>query len=304
MQEQDFGIQCLATMYTCGRVESTKYVQSRRKMSSDLLLFLAALVAAGALAGVTAGLFGNGGGFVVVPALLAVFPFFTEDHTDLMRVAIGTSLASIIISSARSVQAHRKRGAVDFQVLKSWALWLLVGVGLGVALASIVNSDNLIAIFATGVLAYSIYFLFPHLFVRREPRDHMPGGAGKAALATFLGGFSSLLGIGGGTITVITMVMCNRPVHQAVATAAGVGFIIGLPGAIGFALLGANATNLPWGSLGYINVPALIAIAAASIITAPYGAKWAHNLDELRLKRLFGVYLIIVSMAMYYKAML
>jgi len=272
-------------------------------MELELIAFVAALLVAGAIAGITSGLFGNGGGFVVVPALLAVFPFFTEDSSEIMRVAIGTSLASIIISSARSVQAHRKRGAVDFQILKSWAIWLLIGVGLGVALASVMNSEKLIVIFATGVLVYSIYFLFPHWFTRKHAGAHMPGGVGKAALATFLGGFSSLLGIGGGTITVITMVMCNRPVHQAVATAAGVGFIIGLPGAIGFALLGTHAANLPWGSLGYINLPALLAIAAASIVTAPIGARWAHNLNELHLKRLFGVYLIVVSIAMYYKAM-
>ena len=271
-------------------------------MVLDLLAFLACLFGAGAIAGVTAGLFGNGGGFVVVPALLAVFPFFANDSGELMRVAVGTSLASIVISAARSVQAHKKKGAVDFMVLKSWSLWLVVGVGMGVLIASLVNGEKLIVIFATGVLVYSIYFLFPQLFKPTQKTFQMPDGAGRALLATFLGGFSSLLGIGGGTITVITMVMCNRPVHEAVATAAGVGFIIGLPGALGFAVLGASANNLPWGSLGYINIPALIAIAAASLVTAPIGAKWAHSLDETHLKRLFGVYLVIVSLSMYYKA--
>lgn len=273
-------------------------------MELELVAFLVALLGAGAVAGVTAGLFGNGGGFVVVPALLAVFPFFTGESDDLMRVAIGTSLASIVISAARSVQAHRRKGAVDFGVLKSWSIWLLVGVALGVLVASLVNGERLIVVFASGVLIYSIYFLFPHWFKPKNRTFSMPVGKVRAALATFLGGFSSLLGIGGGTITVITMVMCDRPVHQAVATAAGVGFIIGLPGALGFALLGLNANGLPWGSLGYINVPALIAIAAASIVTAPIGAKWAHNLDELHLKRLFGIYLIVVSLSMYYKAIL
>ncbi len=272
-------------------------------MEFEMLAFLAALLGAGAIAGVTAGLFGNGGGFVVVPALLAVFPFFATDSGELMRVAVGTSLASIVISGARSVHAHRKRGAVDFAVLKSWSLWLIVGVGLGVLIASLVNGEKLVVVFASGVLAYSIYFLFPDFFKPKEKKFQMPKGGGRAVLATFLGGFSSLLGIGGGTITVITMVMCDRPVHQAVATAAGVGFIIGLPGAVGFAMLGTSAENLPWGSLGYINIPALIAIACASLFTAPIGAKWAHSLNELHLKRLFGVYLIIVALCMYYKAM-
>lgn len=273
-------------------------------MGLELLAFLACLVGAGAIAGVTAGLFGNGGGFVVVPALLAVFPFFASESGELMRVAVGTSLASIVISAARSVQAHQKKGAVDFAVLKSWSFWLIAGVGFGLFIASLVNGEKLIVIFASGVLAYSIYFLFPQLFKPKSRKFQMPNGPGRAALATFLGCFSSLLGIGGGTITVITMVMCDRPVHQAVATAAGVGFIIGLPGALGFALLGTTASNLPWGSLGYINIPALIAIAAASLVTAPIGAKWAHSLDETHLKRLFGIYLIIVSLSMYYKAMI
>lgn len=271
-------------------------------MDVQIIALILALLGAGAVAGITSGLFGNGGGFVVVPALLAVFPWFTADNGELIRVAIGTSLASIVISSARSVQAHRKKSAVDFDVLRGWSLWLLLGVALGVVIASQVNSEKLIVIFAAGVLVYSIYFLFPHWFKPKGRPWAMPKGLGLASLATFLGGFSSLLGIGGGTITVITMVLCNRPVHQAVATAAGVGFIIGLPGALGFIWLGAHAQGLPWGSLGYVNLPALAAIAAASIVTAPIGARWAHGLNELHLKRLFGGYLILVALAMFYKA--
>ncbi|WP_133468912.1 sulfite exporter TauE/SafE family protein [Paraglaciecola marina] len=271
-------------------------------MELELLLFVATLCVAGAVAGITSGLFGNGGGFVVVPALLAVFPFFTESSAELMQVAVGTSLASIIISSTRSVQAHHRKGAVDFKVLKDWAIWLVLGVLIGIYIASKTSSNALILVFATGVFFYSIYFLFPKLFAGKTDSLDMPKGIGRAALATFLGGFSALLGIGGGTITVMTMVICNRPVHQAVATAAGVGFIIGLPGAIGFMAMGHNVPNLPYGTFGYVNIPALIAISVGSIITAPIGAKWAHSLDEVLLKKLFGVYLIVVSICMFYKA--
>ena len=119
---------------------------------------------------------------------------------------------------------------------------------------------------------------------------------------SFLGGFSSLLGIGGGTITVITMGPCGRQIYQAVATAAGVGFIIGISGTIGFIILGLNKTGLPAGSLGYINIPALVLAGLGSTLTAPLGVKWAHNLDENKLKRLFGLYLIAVSAAMFWKA--
>ena len=131
----------------------------------------------------------------------------------------------------------------------------------------------------------------------------MPQGATRAGLASFLGGFSALLGIGGGTVTVLTMVMCNRPVHQAVATAAGVGFIIGVPGTIGFLLLGLGEEGLPFGSIGYINIPALLAISAASVFTAPVGASWAHSMNDFHLKRIFGAYLVCVSASMFYKSM-
>jgi uncharacterized membrane protein YfcA len=272
-------------------------------MEVELLLFVGTLCIAGAIAGITAGLFGNGGGFVVVPALISVFPFFTESSGELIKVAIGTSLASIVVSSARSVQAHCKKNAVDFVILKDWSVWLVMGVIVGLYIASVTRPESLIIVFATGVLCYSVYFLFPRLFEGSSDTLTMPQGFFKASLASFLGGFSALLGIGGGTVTVMTMVICNRSVHQSVATAAGVGFIIGLPGAIGFLLMGHNVNNLPYGTIGYINIPALIAICVGSILTAPIGAKWAHNLDELSLKRMFGLYLVVVSISMYYKAL-
>ncbi|MGA0841080.1 MAG: sulfite exporter TauE/SafE family protein [Pseudomonadales bacterium] len=268
----------------------------------ELLSLLAAMCLTGAVAGLTSGLFGNGGGFVVVPALLAVLPFFSDAGEDLVYVAIGTSLASIVVSSARSVQAHHRHGAVDFQMLRDWAIWLVLGVGVGLYIASVTDGRSLVLVFAIGVLAYSIYFLFPDYFSRITRPFDLPTGAARAGLASFLGGFSALLGIGGGTITVITMVMCQRPVHQAVATAAGVGFIIALPGAIGFMVLGLNEPNLPFGSIGYVNLPALAAICTLSVFTAPLGARWAHGLNDLVLKRLFGVYLIIIAMAMFFKA--
>lgn len=265
-----------------------------------IVVLIGALFLAGSIAGLTAGLFGNGGGFVVVPALLAVFPLFSEDYSQHIYLAVGTSLASIIVSSARSVQAHVKRDAVDFQVLKDWAPWLVVGVALGLYIASLIDSSSLTLLFAVGVLLYSVYFLFPEWFADRSGFN-MPAGYGRAALASGLGSFSSLLGIGGGTITVVTMVLCNRGVHQAVATAAGVGFIISVPGALGFMVMGLGESNLPIGSLGYVNLPALLAICVMSVITAPIGAGWAHSLNEVHLKRIFGVYLLGVSTTMFYK---
>lgn len=269
---------------------------------TDVLLFALLLSGAGIVAGITSGLFGVGGGFVVVPALLAVFPFLTDNTDDLMLVAVGTSLATIVISSARSVHAHSKRGAVDFALLKDWAVWVVVGVCGGIAVASVADGKRLIMVFAIGVLVYSVYFLFPGMFDRFKGRWSMPTGPGRAMLASGLGGFSALLGIGGGTVMVLTMVLCNRPIHQAVATASGIGFLIGVPGMIGFLVMGLGAENLPVGSLGYINLPALLAISIFSVFTAPLGARWAHSLDADQLKRIFGVYLVVVSISMYMKA--
>lgn len=271
-------------------------------MELEFLGITLLLAMAGAVAGITAGLFGNGGGFVVVPALVFVFTFQGIDSEDLIFIAIGTSLATIVISSARAVIAHHSRGAVDYDTLRSWAFWLVLGVSIGLIIASRVKADELYLLFAIGVLLYAIYFLFPKLIDGLNVQPSMPKGLTRAGLVSFLGGFSSLLGIGGGTITVITMVTCGRKIYQAVATAAGVGFIIGISGAIGFVVLGLNKTGLPAGSVGYINVPALILAGLGSILTAPLGVKWAHNLDENKLKRLFGLYLIAVSAAMFWKA--
>jgi uncharacterized membrane protein YfcA len=186
--------------------------------------------------------------------------------------------------------------------LREWAVWVVFGVGVGIAVAAVTDSQRLILVFAVGVAIYSIYFLFPKMFDRYKGRLSLPTGPGKAALATTLGGISALLGIGGGTVMVLTMVLCNRPIHQAVATASGIGFLIGVPGMIGFLVMGLGAENLPAGSIGYINLPALLAIAVFSVFTAPLGARLAHSLDGAHLKQIFGLYLVIVSISMFLKA--
>ena len=193
---------------------------------------------------------------------------------------------------------------MDFEVLKSWSVWLVLGVLGGVMIASNTSPNGLKIVFAAGVLLYSVYFLFPDRVVPPGVNRSMPTGIGRATLAFVLGGFSALLGIGGGTPTVITMVMCRRSIQQAVATAAGVGFLIGLPGAIGFLIMRhAENAPLPFGTVGYINIPALVAISIGAVMTAPIGANMAHKFSEKTLKRLFGIYLVIVSAGMFYKAL-
>lgn len=262
------------------------------------LPFFLALCGAGAVAGITAGLFGNGGGFVIVPALVTLFEHYSPHHEALIYTAIGTSLACISVTTARAIAAHRRRGAVDFAVINAWALWVFLGVLGGLGIATFVDASMLFFLFSGGVLVYSLYFLFPDRFVPAAAPPPMPTGMPRAALACGLGTFSSLLGIGGGTVTVITMVTCGRPIHQAVGTASGIGFVIGLTGAVGFMLLGYGQGNLPVGSIGYVNAPAWLLVSALSIVTAPIGAAWAHSLDDRRLKRIFGIYLVIVAISM------
>ena len=267
-------------------------------MEYSALVFL--LFFSGALAGFTSGLFGVGGGFIVVPALLYVFSIFGYSSEETIFVAVGTSLATIIIASARAALTHHKLASVNIMFLKDWGPWILLGSSAGVAAATTISGSSLAVIFASGVGIYSVYFLFPAALDKFTLHD-FPKGVVRACLGSSIGGFSVLLGIGGGTPIVITMTLCRRPIVEAVGTAACVGAIIGLVGTLGFVLLGMSQISLdvPPGSLGFINLPALLAIAACSTITAPLGARLAHRIDPHYLKRMFGLYLLTVSSAMF-----
>lgn len=256
-----------------------------------------ALLAAGLFAGFAAGLFGIGGGFVVVPAMVALLPLLGGSHTEFTHVAIGTSFATIVITSLRSTLSHAKRGAVDFKILKTWAPWIVIGVGIGVILANRMSGQTLTFIFAGGIILMSINFLVPRL-ARRQVSDTMPTGATRAGIAGALGLFSSLLGIGGGTVAVIVMTLCGRSIHKAIATAAGFGFIIAVPGTIGWMIIGLGKAGLPVGSVGYVNLLGAAVITSMSILTAPLGVAAAHALPPEPLKRVFGVYLLFIAAIM------
>lgn len=270
--------------------------------SMTWLVPLVALLAAGLLAGFAAGIFGIGGGFVVVPALFLVLPLLGGDKAQYAHVAIGTSASTIIITSIRSLRSHAKRGAVEFEVLKSWAPWVVLGCGVGVLLADHVNGKVLTMIFAVGVLLMSLNFLVPKLG-NKVVTDEMPGGVLRVGIAGGLGTFSSLLGIGGGTIAIMVMTLCGRSIHRAIATASGIGTLIAVPSAIGFAIIGFGEPGLPWGSLGFVNVPAALAIASMSVLTAPLGVAAAHSLPSAMLKRIFGIYLVVIAIIMFKNAM-
>jgi uncharacterized membrane protein YfcA len=266
------------------------------------LIPLVALLCAGLVAGFAAGIFGIGGGFIVVPALMLVLPLLGGDKHQYAHVAIGTSAATIILTSLRSLRSHAKRGAVEFEILRAWAPWLIVGDAIGVILAGHVDGHILLLIFAIGVLLMSLNFLIPRLS-DHVISDSMPGLAPRVAIAGGLGTFSSLLGIGGGTIAIMVMTLHGRSIHRAIATASGIGALIAIPSAIGFAIIGFRQPGLPWGSLGYVNLPATVVIASMSVLTAPLGVAAAHSLPAGPLKRVFGVYLIFIAFVMLSNAM-
>lgn len=266
------------------------------------LVPLVALLVAGLLAGFAAGIFGIGGGFVVVPALLVVLPLLGGNHAEWAHVAIGTSAATIIATAIRSTHAHAKRGAVDFAVLKAWAPGLVLGSSAGVVLASHVSGAVLVTVFGAGVSLMSIHFLFP-LLATRQVSNEMPGGVVLASISGGLGTFSSMLGVGGGTIAIIVMTLCGKSIHKAIATAAGIGVLIAVPTAIGFGIIGYRVPDLPWGSLGYINVPATVAIVAATMISAPWGVAAAHKLNPMMLRTVFGMYLLFLGISMVMKGL-
>lgn len=263
-------------------------------------LLVGSMLLAGLFAGFVAGMFGIGGGFVVVPALAAVLTVLphTGGNEHIMHVAIGTSLATIFFTSLRSVQAHAKRGAVDWNILKGWLPWVVAGVIAGVALTSFMDGNQLKIAFGIFLIPLGLQFIFRILGRKTKTEENLPKGPVRAALGSGLGAFSSLLGIGGGTPAILIMTMSGVNMHRAVATAAGFGTIIAVPGAIGSMITGFGQPNLPVGSIGFVNLIALVSITAMSVLTAPFGAAAAHSLDPVKLKRIFGCYLLLTSFFM------
>lgn len=265
---------------------------------TELILLGAGLLVTGAVAGITAGLLGVGGGIVIVPVLYHLFTTMGIAEDVRMHVAVGTSLATIIATSASSVRAHWRRGAVDGQLLRQWGPWILVGVVAGTALAGLVKGPVLSGVFATVALVVSIHMGLGS--PRWTLSDTMPTGAARAGLASLIGAISAMMGIGGGTLSVPILTLFGYPIHRAVGSAAAIGFIIGVPGALGFVFTGLNVADLPPFSLGYINLLGLALILPTSMLLAPVGARLAHSLNTTNLRRAFAVFLAVTALRMFY----
>lgn len=249
----------------------------------------------GSLAGVLAGLLGVGGGLVIVPVLAWVFSRAGVDPQVIMHLAIGTSLATIVFTSLSSIWAHHRRGAVLWAAFRSLAPGIILGAVLGALLADKLPSETLRWIFGVFELVVALQM---GLSLKPAPHRDLPGGWGMSGAGSVIGLISSVVGIGGGTMTVPFLQWCNVPMRQAVATSAACGLPIAIAGAMGFVFAGWNANALPSWSSGYLYWPAFMGIVAASMVFAPLGAWLAHRLPAGILKRFFALFLAFLGLRM------
>ncbi|PZU88997.1 MAG: hypothetical protein DI527_16890 [Chelatococcus sp.] len=260
----------------------------------DLAFLAVSLLAAGALTGLLAGVFGVGGGAVIVPILYEVFRVIGVPEDVRMPLCVGTSLAVIIPTSIRSFNAHRAKGMVDLSILKIWAVPVVLGVVVGSYIARFAPADLFKIIFVIVAVISALRLLFAA--DRWKFGEDMPGKPLMVAYGGVIGVLSALMGIGGGQLSSLFMTFYGRPIHQAVATSSGLGVIISIPGALGFIYAGWPKMDvLPPLSLGYVSLIGALLFIPTSVWTAPIGARLAHRLSKRRLEVVFGLFLLCVA---------
>ncbi|GAB0149535.1 MULTISPECIES: sulfite exporter TauE/SafE family protein [Marichromatium] len=257
------------------------------------LVEVIALIALGLCSGLLAGLFGVGGGAVIVPALMLLFPLFDLGGPWLAHLAVGTSLATIIGTGIASTLAHHGRGGVRWELVARLAPGIVLGAWIGAALAGVLPEVWLRRLFAVFLAVMGLRMV---LRARAPAGDRpLPGWRGMLGAGGGIGGLSALVGIGGGTLTVPFLGAHGVEMRQAVGTSAACGLPIAIAGMIGFVVVGWGREGLPVGSTGFVYWPAVLAILLASIPSAPLGARLAHTLPVALLKRLFGALLLLIA---------
>lgn len=258
------------------------------------LWVVVALAFGGAVMGVLAGLFGVGGGAISVPILFELFGILGVAEEVRMPLAVGTSLAIIIPTSLRSAQGHYRKGMVDMALLRAWAVPILVGVALGSFVARYADPwvFQVVFVFVAGVNA--IKLLFGRIGWRLG--EDLPRGAALYVYGAVTGLLSALMGIGGGAISNLIMTLHGRPIHQAIATSAGVGVLISIPGTVGFILAGWGQPGLPFDAVGFVSLLGLALLVPTSLMTAQLGVRLAHALSRRTMEKLFGSFLVLVCL--------
>jgi len=261
---------------------------------TELLWLALAIMVGGVATGILAGLFGIGGGAVTVPVLYEVFRILDVPDAVRMQLCVGTSLAIIVPTTIRSYRTHQARGAVLPGVVRSWTLPALVGVGIGSIVAAFAPSS----VFKLAFVVVAVFVGAKFLFGRDTWRvaDKLPGRAGMAAYGLLVGLSSSLMGVSGGSVSNIVQTLHGIPIHQAVATSAGLGVPITIAGTLGYMLAGLpHQALVPPLSIGFVSFIGVAVMAPVSSFTASYGARLAHALPRRRLEIAFGVFLLVVA---------
>ncbi|WP_332694263.1 sulfite exporter TauE/SafE family protein [Bosea sp. (in: a-proteobacteria)] len=260
---------------------------------NDLIFLAVSLILAGAATGLLAGVFGVGGGAVIVPVLYEVFRVIGVAEEVRMPLVVGTSLAVIIPTSIRSFNAHRAKGMVDLSIIRIWALPVVLGVAGGSMIARYAPADLFKLVFVTVAFVSAMRLLFAS--DRWKLGDDMPGPFLMRIYGVIIGVLSALMGIGGGQLSSLFMTFYGRPIHQAVATSSGLGVLISIPGALGYIYAGwPKMDMLPPLSLGYVSLIGFLLFIPTSIWTAPIGARLAHRLSKRKLEVAFGIFLLVV----------
>jgi uncharacterized membrane protein YfcA len=261
---------------------------------AELALVAAALLAGGAVTGLLAGLFGVGGGAVIVPILYEVFRLMGVAEEVRMPLCVGTSLAVIIPTSIRSYRTHFGKGMVDTSILKRWAAPVVIGVVLGSLVARFAPEGLFKLVFVVVAGASAMKLLFAS--ERWRLAGDFPRGALMRAYGLLIGVLSSLMGIGGGQLSNLFMTFYGRPIHQAVATSSGLGVLISIPGALGYMYAGwPYMAQLPPLSIGYVSLIGVALVIPTSMWLAPVGARLAHRMPKRKLEVAFGIFLLVVS---------
>jgi uncharacterized membrane protein YfcA len=272
---------------------------SAMDLQPQLILELAAL---GVCTGFLAGLLGIGGGMVMVPFLTFMLSLRGVNADLAVKMAIATSMATIIFTSISSVRAHHNRGAVRWDLVKGLAPGIVLGSMIGSLGVFVILKGTYLAIFFGLFVGFSATQMF--LDKKPAPSRQVPGTVGLIGAGSAIGFLSGLVGAGGGFISVPFMAWCNVAIHNAVATSAALGFPIAVANVLGYVVSGLSVEGLPADAIGFIWVPALVVIAVCSVFTAPLGAKAAHMLPVKKLKRIFGSVLYVLAIYMFYKGIM
>lgn len=251
-----------------------------------------AYLALGALVGLFSGMFGIGGGTVLVPVLLMLFKMQDFPAPYVLHLALGTSMATILVTSLASMRKHHQHGAVNWAVVRSITPGILFGTALGALCAASVSPRALGIFFAVFVYFASIQVMFE---LRPRASRQLPGMMGMTLTGTFTGWISSLVSIGGGTVVVPFLIWCNVPIRNAIGTSAAVGFPVAVGGTVGYIITGLGAQMLPFPNMGFVYLPALLWVALASVVTAPLGAIAAHRMKIGLLRKLFAVLMLVLA---------